>query len=123
MIASQSFLRPVRPELIDWRCDQGKHDNSLTLTGILTLRGVIGASMFDNRSIASVDDRSNRKHSQKWLNSLTQWVNPDNDIAGSLAKVNVYNIGLRLHVLQKQMTMMKTSSHSCFLIAPLQPVS
>lgn len=80
------FPPAIRPELIDWRCDQGKHDNSLALTGVLTLRGVIGASMFENRSIASVDDRVNRKHVQKWLSSLFQWVGPDNEIAEKLGK-------------------------------------
>lgn len=80
------FPPAIRPELIDWRCDQGKHDNSLALTGVLTLRGVIGASMFENRSIASVDDRVNRKHVRKWLSSLSQWVEPDNEIAKKLGQ-------------------------------------
>lgn len=74
------FPPAIRPELIDWRCEQGKHDSSIAMSGVLTLRGVIGAAMFENRSVASVDNRSDKKLVQKWLSSLQQWVKPDDEI-------------------------------------------
>lgn len=82
---SDKKLQPaIPPELIDWKCDQGKHDILSAVSGVLTLRGVVGAAMFENRSIASVDARSDRKNVQKWLNSLSQWVKPDESIEASL---------------------------------------
>ena len=75
----------ISPEMIDWRCDQGKHDILSSMSGVLTLRGVIGAAMFENRSIASVDARSDRKNVQKWLSSLSQWVAPDELIKNQLS--------------------------------------
>jgi hypothetical protein len=78
---SDNDYEPVlRPELIDWRCDQGKHDSSLALTGVLTLRGVIGSAMFSSQSIASVQDREDRKRVKSWLSYLNQWISPDEEI-------------------------------------------
>jgi hypothetical protein len=76
----KAFPPAVQPELIDWRCDQGKHDIVSSMSGILTLRGVVLAAMFENRSIASVDERSIRKYVQKWLASINQWIKPDEAI-------------------------------------------
>lgn len=74
----------VPPELIDWKCEQGKHDIELSLTGVLTLRGVISSAIFDNKSISSVDSRSSKTIVNKWLTNLTRWINPDERISKEL---------------------------------------
>ncbi len=76
----------IKPELVDWKCDQGKHDISTSMSGVLTLRGVIGAAMFDDKSIASVDARSNKKLVKQWLGSLDKWIDPDPYIEEEIAK-------------------------------------
>ncbi len=74
----------VPAELVDWRCDQGKHDGDLALTGILTLRGVIATALFQNRTIDSVDSRSSRKRVKDWLYYMSLWVDPDPTLRAKL---------------------------------------
>ncbi len=76
----------IQPELIDWDCDGGKHDNTQSLTGILTLRQIIQTAMFDNKSLASIDERSNQKQVKKWIDNTELWLNPDPIIEKKLSK-------------------------------------
>jgi len=74
----------VPPELIDWECDGGKHDISRNLTGVLTLRQCIQAAMFENKSLSSIDARSNQRLVRKWIDQMELWINPDVEIERQL---------------------------------------
>ena len=76
----------VPPELIDWDCDGGKHDNTQSLTGVLTLRQIIQTAMFDNKSLSSIDERSKQKLVRKWIDNMELWLNPDPIIEKQLSK-------------------------------------
>jgi hypothetical protein len=74
----------IPPELIDWKCDGGKHDLEISLSGVLTIRGIIAAAMFENKTLASVDNRTNRSLVKKWLTSLESWLGVDPIIEAKL---------------------------------------
>lgn len=90
------IIPAVRPELVDWRCDGGKHDSLLSLTGVLTLRGVVSKALFNNLSISSLEDRSSRRKVTQWVKQLDLWIRPDEEIANDCGTEETINHRLEL---------------------------
>ncbi len=76
----------IPPELIDWECEGGKHNNANSLSGVLVLRQIILTAFFDNSKISVVEDRMKVKNVIKWKNKIDLWLSPDKEIAEQLSE-------------------------------------
>ncbi len=82
--ADPDNLPAVPPELMDWDCDGGKHKAESSLTGVLVLRQIINAALFDDIKLSTIDDRQNKRTVSKWLTKVDAWLCVDEVIVEKL---------------------------------------
>ncbi|MBC5849675.1 DNA sulfur modification protein DndB [Vibrio metschnikovii] len=78
--ADKSSPPSIKPEIVDWDCEGGKHNTDIALSGVLTIRQIIQTCIFDDKKASSIDDRQNQRNIQQWLSKLDAWVSPDDEI-------------------------------------------
>ncbi|MDM0025734.1 DNA sulfur modification protein DndB [Variovorax saccharolyticus] len=105
----------VRPELIDWRCEQGKHDTVLALTGVLTLWSVLSFSICKGRAMASIEDRLNEATVRKWCDSMNSWLDADRCLEEKLGPSETLNA--RLEEATASATSNESEEESPFLFS------
>jgi hypothetical protein len=94
--SEREYPPAVRPELIDWRCEQGKHDTSLALTGVLTLWSVLSFALVKGKSIASLNDRLNQRTVKRWCDAMNSWLGADVVIERALGPAETLNARYKL---------------------------
>ncbi|MEZ9055499.1 DNA sulfur modification protein DndB [Vibrio sp. 10N.261.49.A5] len=78
--ADKTSQPSIKPEIVDWDCEGGKHNTDMCLSGVLTIRQIIQTCIFDDKKASSIDDRQNQRNIQQWLSKLDAWVSPDDEI-------------------------------------------
>lgn len=76
----------IRPELVDWDCEGGKHRSENSLSGVLVLRQIILTALFDNVKLSSIEDRQNKRTVSKWLSKVDAWLGIDELIKDKLGE-------------------------------------
>ncbi|MCW8348403.1 hypothetical protein MD535_20670 [Vibrio sp. ZSDZ65] len=80
----------IKPEVVDWDCEGGKHNTDISLSGVLTIRQIIQTCIFDDKKASSIDDRQNQRNIQQWLSKLDAWVSPDDEIKRLLSEQETF---------------------------------
>lgn len=94
--ADKLFPPAIKPEIVDWECDGGKHSIDISLSGVLTLRQIIQTCIFDDIKASSIDDRQNQRNIQKWLSKLDAWVSPDDEIQRVLSESETFKYRMKV---------------------------
>ncbi|EPP5809413.1 hypothetical protein ACUT0J_001757 [Vibrio vulnificus] len=88
--ADKSCPPAIKPEIVDWECDGGKHSIDISLSGVLTIRQIIQTCIFGDIKASSIDDRQNQRNMQRWLSKLDAWVSPDDEIKNTLSESETF---------------------------------